>query len=250
MKFSVESLERTFPGATEPTLRSVSFTLPAGTLTAVLGTSGAGKSTLLRSIMGLDPFERGTISLDNLQVQGTLDCSVTQRARQLRAIRPHLGLVFQSFELFPHLTALENCTLAPQTVRGLSVETANAQALQLLAELGLRKQAHQHPDALSGGQKQRVAIARALMMEPKLLLYDEPTSALDSAMKSEVVQTLRRVDARHVTQVVVTHDLQVARATEFICILHRGEIVESGPPAQVLSAPSHPHTKALLDAWH
>src|SRR6185503_10771818 len=144
----------------------------------------------------------------------------------LAASRTKLGLVFQSYELFPHLTALQNCVLAPVQVKGMLRSTAEQRAKDLLVQLGLEERIHAYPEQLSGGQRQRVAIARALAMEPEVLLYDEPTSALDPSMKLEVLQTLQRVDATGVTQVVVTHDLQLAQGVEHVCVLDQGRVIE------------------------
>ena len=249
MTLKVTGLVRRYPGNPEPTLRGLSFELPAGTLTALLGRSGAGKSTILRCIMGLEPFERGTIEVDGAAVRGTEEVPPAERARMLREVRSRLGLVFQSYELFPHLTALENCVLAPVHVRRLPRATAEARAKELLAQLGLEQRMDAFPEQLSGGQKQRVAIARGLAMEPRVLLYDEPTSALDPSMKLEVLQTLKRVDETGVTQVVVTHDLQLARGVEFVCVLDHGTLIESAPPQQLFSAPQHESTRTLLTTW-
>jgi len=245
----VQGLVRHYAGNAEPTLRGLSFDLPGGTLTALLGRSGAGKSTLLRCVMGLEPFESGTVEVDGVVVQGTSDVSSAVRAKQLAQARTCLGLVFQSFELFPHLSALENCTLAPVKVKGVSLQDATTRATALLTQLGLEHRLTAFPEQLSGGQRQRVAIARALAMDPRVLLYDEPTSALDPALKNEVLQTLKRVDATGVTQVVVTHDLALARGVEFVCVLDRGVVIESGPPGQVLQNPTHETTRALLKDW-
>ncbi len=249
MTLKVDMLVRRYPGAAEATLKELSFDLPAGTLVALLGRSGAGKSTLLRCVMGLEPFERGTVEVDGAKVQGTEEVSPAVRERQLRAVRQRLGLVFQSFELFPHLTALENCTLAPVKVKGLTRAKAEDKARELLAQLGLADKAGSFPEQLSGGQKQRVAMARALAMEPSVLLYDEPTSALDPSLKAEVLQTLHRVDATGVTQVVVTHDLQLAKGAEHVFVLDHGQVIESGPPGKVLTAPEHDSTRKLLASW-
>jgi ABC-type polar amino acid transport system ATPase subunit len=249
MTLKVTDLVRHYPGNPEPTLKQLSFDLPAGTLTALLGRSGAGKSTMLRCIMGLEPFESGTIEVDGVVVKGTLDSPPAERRRAVAEARGRLGLVFQTWELFPHLSALENCVLAPMKVKRMPRGAAVARATDLLVQLGLEARLHAYPDALSGGQRQRVAIARALAMEPRVLLYDEPTSALDPSMKNEVLQTLKRIDATGVTQVVVTHDLQLARGVEHVCVLDHGRVIESGPPEQVLKAPAHDSTRALLAAW-
>ena len=219
----VEGVRKRFPGATDDTLQGVSFTLEEGRLAAILGPSGSGKSTLLRCIVGLERPDSGSIHLGG-----------------------QAGLVFQSFELFPHLTALDNCTLAPQRVAKRPRAEAEARARKLLEELGLGQRLDAYPEMLSGGQRQRVAIARALAMEPAVLLYDEPTSALDPSLRREVVETLRRVGSLGMTQVVVTHDVQLARAAEMVLVLDHGHLVEQGPPAQVLDAPRHEATRRLL----
>jgi ABC-type polar amino acid transport system ATPase subunit len=219
----VEGVRKRFPGATDDTLKGVSFTLEEGRLAAILGPSGSGKSTLLRCIVGLERPDAGSIHLGG-----------------------QAGLVFQSFELFPHLTALGNCTLAPLRVAKRSRTEAETRARKLLEELGLGHRLDAYPEMLSGGQRQRVAIARALAMEPAVLLYDEPTSALDPSLRREVVETLRRVGSLGMTQVVVTHDVQLARAAEVVLVLDHGHLVEQGPPAQVLDAPRHEATRRLL----
>jgi ABC-type polar amino acid transport system ATPase subunit len=249
MTLKVTGLTRTYPGHTEPTLKGLSFELAEGTLAALLGRSGAGKSTMLRCILGLEPFEAGEVHVDGVVVQGTLACSPKVRAQQVKEARARLGFVFQAYELFPHLTALENCVLAPVKVKGEARASAERRAKALLDQLGLSHRLHVYPDALSGGQRQRVAIARALAMTPRVLLYDEPTSALDPSMKGEVLQALQRVDATGVTQVVVTHDLQLARGVEHVCVLDHGVVIEQGLPEEVLQRPAHPSTQALLQGW-
>ena len=249
MTLVVKDLVRHHAGNPKPTLSGMSFDLPAGTLTALLGRSGAGKSTMLRCVMGLEPFESGTIDIDGVVVRGTKESSPEARRQAIAQARERLGLVFQSFELFPHLTAMENCTLAPVQVKKEAASVAEKRARELLCQLGLEHRLDAYPEQLSGGQRQRVAIARALAMEPRVLLYDEPTSALDPTMKNEVLQSLKRIDATGVTQVVVTHDLQLARGVEHVCILDHGVVIESGTPEQVLKNPSHESTRTLLAAW-
>ncbi len=248
MRVQVRNLWRTHAGAPHAVLRGLSLELESGALVALLGRSGAGKSTLLRCMVGLEPFERGEMEVDGAVLRGTEECTVREREAGLRALRERTGLVFQSFELFPHLTALENCTLAPMKVKGLPRAQAEAQALGLLEQLGLQDKAAFHPARLSGGQRQRVAIARALAMAPRVLLYDEPTSALDPSLKGEVLAALRRVEATGVTQVVVTHDLQVARGAEHVAVLAEGQVVERGHPDDVLQRPGHEATRTLLAA--
>ena len=245
---SVRGLVKRYPGADAPTLRGVTLDVPGGALAAVLGLSGAGKSTLLRCLAGLEAFDAGTLAAGDATVYGE-DRVGRGRGRPaaLAALRGRVGLVFQSFELFPHLSVMENCVLAPTRVRGVPRPVAEARAAALLEELGLGDKARAFPDHLSGGQRQRVAIARALCMEPRALLYDEPTSALDPSLKAEVAQALARVKATGVTQLVVTHDVQLARdVADVVFILDRGEIAESGPPSKVLLAPEHEATRRLV----
>ena len=203
MSIRVVDLWKTHPGAAAPTLRGLSLEVSQGALVVVLGRSGAGKTTLLRCLSGLDRFDRGTI--DVAGVHAVAGASST-------ALRGKVGLVFQTLELFPHLSVLENCVLAPIRVLGLARPEATLRATALLGDLDLGDKTAAHPEALSGGQRQRVAIARALMVEPRVLLYDEPTSALDPSLKMEVHRTLARVAERTgMTQVVVTHDEYLAR---------------------------------------
>ncbi len=250
MSLTVKSLTRHYAGNPEPTLKELSFELASGTLTALLGRSGAGKSTILRCVMGLEPFERGSIDIDGVVVRGTQEVAPAVRRTALLAARERLGLVFQSYELFPHLTVMENCVLAPVQVKKQARSVAGKRARELLVQLGLEARLDAYPEQLSGGQKQRVAIARALAMDPRVLLFDEPTSALDPSMKHEVVQVLKDVDARGVTQVVVTHDLQLAKAVEHVCVLDHGVVIEAGAPGEVLANPAHESTRTLLAAWN
>ena len=209
----VDAVRKHFPGAPAATLEGVSFTLEKGQLAAILGPSGSGKSTLLRCIVGLERPDSGGIHLGGAA-----------------------GLVFQSFELFPHLTALDNCTLAQRLVAGRSRAEAESRARGLLEALGLGHRMDAWPEQLSGGQRQRVAIARALAMEPAVLLYDEPTSALDVSLRREVVETLRRVGALGMTQLVVTHDVQLARATQVVLVLANTEATPQVLPSSSILA--------------
>jgi polar amino acid transport system ATP-binding protein len=219
----VEGLRKRFPGAPSATLEDVSFTLETGKLGAIVGPSGSGKSTLLRCLVGLEQPDAGTLQLDG-----------------------RAGMVFQSFELFPHLTALGNCALAPRLVTRLTRSEAETRARKALESLGLGDKLDAWPEMLSGGQRQRVAIARALAMEPSVLLYDEPTSALDPSLRREVEETLHRVRTLGMTQLVVTHDLALARTTDRVLVIDSGRLVEQGSPAQVLSNPAHEATRRLL----
>ncbi len=233
----IAALRKKYAGAEVEVLCGVDLEVPAGGLAAVLGLSGAGKSTLLRCLVGLERFDSGTITV------GENDINVDNA----RSLRGEVGLVFQSFELFPHLSVLDNCCLAPMRVRGVGRGQAEERARALLAQLGMSDKAAAYPDHLSGGQRQRVAIARALAMEPRVLLYDEPTSALDAAFRREVRDTLERVRAAGVTQVVVTHDVSLARdACQQVFVLDSGRIVEHGPSASLFADPQHAATRRLL----
>ena len=213
----VDSLTKTHPGSSAPTLRGLSFDAPTGALVAILGRSGAGKSTLLRCACGLDGFDAGSIEVEGTRVEGGADPA---------PLLGKVGMVFQSLELFPHLRVIENLLLAPVRTRRLGAEAARERASALLRDLELGDKERVFPAALSGGQRQRVAIARALMVEPKVLLYDEPTSALDPALKIEVRRAIERVAERNgTTQVVVTHDEALATAlTRSVLVLEDGAL--------------------------
>jgi len=223
-------------------LDAVSFDVAEGGLAAVLGASGAGKTTLLRCLSGLEPFDRGVVD-----VGGRVVIASEAARRGPSPLRGWVGLVFQTFELFPHLSVLDNCLLAPVRVRGESRAVAEERARAHLHRLGLGTKVDAWPDHLSGGQRQRAAIARALTMQPRVLLYDEPTSALDVSLRNEVIEALRDVREANITQLVVTHDLRLVReATETVVVLDRGRVVEAGPTAVVFGAPQAPATQRLL----
>lgn len=214
---TVTGLTHRHRGAAAPTLDDVSFAVPAGALAAIVGASGSGKTTLLRCLAGLEVPERGTIAIGAHTTTAGRTGAATLRGR--------VGLVFQTFELFPHLTVLENCVLAPMTVRRIARAEAEATARTLLERLGLTDKADTHPQRLSGGQCQRAAIARALAMAPACLLYDEPTSALDPARKGEVRDVLATVRAGGVTQIVVSHDeALVARVADHVFRIDAGRL--------------------------
>ena len=240
----VAGLEKHY-GATAA-LRGVSFEVAAGRLAAIVGKSGAGKTTLLRCLIGLETFERGSIRVGDVEVLSAMESTRHGRAAAARALRGRIGLVFQAFELFPHLSVLENCTLAPTRVAGLGADAAAARARGLLDQLGLADKAASYPDHLSGGQRQRVAIARALAMEPRVLLYDEPTSALDPSLRAGIRETFERVRSTGVTQIVVTHDVPLAGDCDELLVMDDGRIVEQGAPGVVLSAPQSEASKRLV----
>jgi ABC-type polar amino acid transport system ATPase subunit len=213
-------------------LKEVNLKITPGELTAIIGRSGCGKSTLLRCLNGLETYDTGSIQY--AEAQNKFD----------------FGMVFQSFNLFPHFTVLENLVRAPIVVKGTSREEATVQALKLLDKVGLATHASHYPSQLSGGQQQRAAIARALAMSPKVLLYDEPTSALDPWLVDEVFQVMRNLDAEGMTQIVVTHEIRfVKEVAKKIVFIENGQIVEVGTPEQVFTTPKDPRTKNYLSRF-
>jgi polar amino acid transport system ATP-binding protein len=231
-------------GGTE-VLRGVDLALDRGEVVAVLGPSGGGKSTLLRAINYLTPFHAGEVEVAGQRLRPGL--SERRDAALLRAVRRRVGMVFQHFHLFPHLSALDNVSAAPRRVLGLGREAARARARALLERVGLDGQADAFPHALSGGQQQRVAIARALAMEPEVLLLDEPTSALDPRLVGEVLAVIADLARAGQTMVVVTHELGFARrVASRALVLAGGRVVEEGAPERLLEAPQAPETRAFL----
>jgi len=208
-------------------------------LVSLIGASGCGKSTLLRCINALEPIQAGTITLQGQLVSGE-GVDVDRHRRDA-------GIVFQSFNLFPHMTVLQNITLAPRQVLGLSRQQAEERADALLARVGLDEKRKQYPDSLSGGQQQRVAIVRALAMRPKLLLLDEITSSLDPELVAEVLDIVRELAEEGMTMLLATHEMSFAReASSRVCFLDQGVICEQGPPDQIFSHPTNPRTQAFL----
>jgi len=225
-------------------LDGVSLAFAKGEVVALLGPSGGGKSTLLRCLNGLEDFQGGSITVaGHILVPGGEHTNRTA----LRGIRQRVGMVFQSWNLFPHRTALGNILEGPVYVRGVPVKEATAKAEALLARVGLSHRAAAYPAELSGGEQQRVAIARALAMEPEALLLDEPTSALDPERVGEVLEVLRGLVADGLTMLLVTHEVRFAReASSRVLVLDGGKVIEDGPPAAVLDDPQHPRTRAFL----
>lgn len=224
-------------------LDSVSIDFPAGQITALIGPSGGGKSTLLRSINGLNTIDAGEIRVGEHRVAA----ADTKSSEAIKAVRRTVGMVFQDFQLFPHLTALGNVAEAPQQVLGKSRKDAEDRARTLLNQVGLGERCDHYPSQLSGGQKQRVAIARALAMEPKVLLCDEITSALDPELKHEVLDVLEDLRRAGMTLIMVTHEIGFARrAADRVALLAGGKVVEEGPPAQVIDNPTTQRTKQFL----
>ena len=230
-------------------LHDVSLTVEPGSVTVILGPSGSGKSTLLRAINHLEEVDKGFISLDG-DLIGYVRKGRTLRELSEREIlrqRTRIGFVFQSFNLFPHLTALENVVEAPVSAQRRRREDVEPQARELLARVGLADKADVRPRQLSGGQQQRVAIARALALRPAVLLFDEPTSALDPELVGEVLEVIKDVARSGTTLVVVTHEIGFAReVADTVVFMDAGVVVEQGPPEQVLDAPQHERTRSFL----
>ncbi|HEX6129258.1 MAG TPA: amino acid ABC transporter ATP-binding protein [Candidatus Limnocylindria bacterium] len=220
-------------------LRGIDLEVTAGEVVVIFGASGSGKSTFIRTINRLEEHQRGEIIVDGIELSDDV--------RNIAAIRSEIGMVFQSFNLFPHLTVMQNISLAPMRVRGWSRDRAEQVAMELLNRVGIPEQAHKHPAQLSGGQQQRVAIARALAMQPKIMLFDEPTSALDPEMINEVLEVMRELAGTGMTMLVVTHEMGFARAVaNRMVFFDHGQIVEVGPPSQIFEAPQHERTKRFL----
>ncbi len=220
-------------------LDDVDETIEAGEVVVVCGPSGSGKSTLIRTINRLEPIASGRILVGGEDVHA--------RGRDVNALRSGIGFVFQQFNLFPHLTALENCTLAPRRLRGLDAAEARTEAMALLARVGLADKAQAYPQALSGGQQQRVAIARALAMKPRVLLFDEPTSALDPEMVGEVLQVMRSLSGQGLTMVCVTHEMGFARdVAHRVLFMDRGKVLERAKPDDFFLRPQHPRAQQFL----
>jgi polar amino acid transport system ATP-binding protein len=235
-------------GAVE-VLHGVDLVVEPGTVTVILGPSGSGKSTLLRSINHLEKVDRGFVALDGELVgyRRKGDTLHELKEKELLRRRTRFGFVFQSFNLFPHLTALDNVIEAPVSAQGRPRGDVEAEARALLARVGLAGREKAYPRQLSGGQQQRVAIARALAMKPAVLLFDEPTSALDPELVGEVLAVIEQLASEGTTMIVVTHEIGFARrAADRVVFMDDGRIVESGPPEQVLDAPQHDRTKAFL----
>src|ERR1700678_1350856 len=222
-------------------LRHVDLPIQRGERIVICGPSGSGKSTLIRCVNRLEEHQRGVIRVDGIEL--------TPDVKRIDEVRREVGMVFQSFNLFPHLTVLENCTLAPIWVRKMPKREAEALAMSLLAKVKIPEQAAKYPGQLSGGQQQRVAIARALCMSPKIMLFDEPTSALDPEMIKEVLDTMIELANDGMTMVCVTHEMGFAkRAADRIVFMDRGEIVEQGTPDQMFDSPTSDRLKLFLRA--
>ena len=226
---------------TNTVLNGVSLSVEKGEIIAIIGRSGSGKSTMLRCVNGLEPIQGGTVAFD-----GTI---VNDPGTDLRKLRQHVGIVFQSFNLFPHLSVEKNITLAPKVVKGIAPAAARTLAETVLRKVGLAEKIDAWPDQLSGGQQQRVAIARSLAMSPQLMLFDEITSALDPELVGEVLKTLEEMAREGMTMMLVTHEIGFARkVADRVVFMHHGRIWEQGPAAATLASPQTPELETFLSA--
>jgi polar amino acid transport system ATP-binding protein len=238
---ALEKVRKAF--GSEVVLEDISITVPEHTATVFIGASGSGKSTLLRCINLLEQIDDGVIRLDG--------ADITDPSVDPDEIRRKLGMVFQSFNLFPHMSVVENIILAPMRVHSKSHEEAISEALELLDRFGLREKAEQYPDRLSGGQQQRVAIIRSLAVKPRLLLLDEITSALDPVLVNEVLSTVRDLKEHGMTMLLATHEMGFAKqVADEVCFLEHGRILEWGKPEEILENPKKPQTKEFLKRVH
>ncbi|MCM3785132.1 amino acid ABC transporter ATP-binding protein [Neobacillus mesonae] len=225
-------------------LKKVDFTVKPGEVIAVIGPSGSGKSTMLRSLVNLEKVNGGTIRIGD---EFLVNNGEYVNAVEMRRITSRMGMVFQHFNLFPHLTVQGNLELAPKMVKKENAAVIKPHAADLLAKVGLSDKASVYPSSLSGGQKQRVAIARALMMNPEILLFDEPTSALDPELTGEVLRVIRKLAEENMTMIIVTHEMNFARdVADRVIFMDQGEIAEAGTPEQIFGNPQLERTKAFL----
>lgn len=221
-------------------LKGIDLNIAEGEVVCIIGPSGSGKSTLLRCLNKLEDYTDGVILVDNVNLNGA--------TRPLHEIRQNIGMVFQHFNLFPHLSVLDNITLAPMEIKNESKSHAQATALSLLDSVGLKEKAHVFPPSLSGGQKQRVAIARALAMKPQIMLFDEPTSALDPEMVGDVLEVMQQLAKKGMTMVVVTHEMGFAKeVADRVIFMADGYIIEQGAPSQIFTQPLHERTQEFLN---
>jgi len=241
----VENLVKSFN--TTPVLRGVNHEQARGEAVVLIGPSGCGKSTFLRCLNQLEIADAGRITIDSVTLEGGHAPSTAEERERQRQLRLRAGMVFQSFNLFPHLTVLENISLPPIVVKGVPRAEAQARGRELLAKIGLEHKAAAYPAELSGGQQQRVAIARALAMEPVVMLFDEPTSALDPELRDEVLGVMRQLAEEGMTMIVVTHEMQFARdMADRVLFFDGGHVAESGTPEQVFSFPQQERTREFL----
>lgn len=231
-------------------LKGVSLDMAKGEVVAVIGPSGSGKSTLLRCLNHLEVMDAGSLAIDGEMLASTNAAGVCHYVSEadIRRICGKMGMVFQQFNLFPHLTVMQNLIEAPLTVKGLKREQILPKAQALLHKVGLSHKRDAYPSHLSGGQKQRVAIARALAMEPEIMLFDEPTSALDPELTGEVLRTMRQLADEHMTMLVVTHEMNFAReVSSRVIFMDDGQIVEANTPQELFTHPQQPRTRSFLE---
>jgi polar amino acid transport system ATP-binding protein len=235
----IENVSKSF--GENQVLTNVSLDVAAHDVVCLIGASGSGKSTLLRCVNLLEKVDAGSITVDGQ--------NITTDKLDVNKLRQHIGIVFQAYNLFPHMTVLQNVTLSPRKTLGRSKKQAEDRAYELLDRIGLREKAEEFPDRLSGGQQQRVAIVRALAMDPKLMLLDEITSALDPQLVTEVLQLVRGLTEVGMTMIIATHEMNFAReVASKICFLDAGVILEEGPPSQLFGDPKEPRTRAFLSS--
>jgi len=228
-------------------LHGIDHTQERGQAVVLIGPSGCGKSTFLRCLNQLEIADSGRISIGGVTIEGGRPPRTSEEREQQRQLRLRAGMVFQQFNLFPHLTVLQNVTEGPIIVRGVAKAEAETRARELLAKVGLEKKADAYPLQLSGGQQQRVAIARALAMQPEVMLFDEPTSALDPELRDEVLRVMRQLVEEGMTMIVVTHEMQFARdMADKVLFFDAGLVAESGSPEQIFSNAQHPRTREFL----
>jgi len=242
----IENLCKSFDG--EAVLNNISFTIREGDLASIIGPSGCGKSTFLRCINCLELMDSGKITIDSVALRREPGQNPDKKTLDtVHKIRSEVGMVFQSYNLFPHKNLIDNIMLAPMVVKGMKKADAHDLALKMLDKVGLRGFASRSPMTLSGGQSQRAAIARALAMNPRVMLYDEPTSALDPELVGEVLQVMKDLDAEGMTQIIVTHEMRFARnASDYIIFMDNGEIVEYEDGDILFEQPKNERTKAFL----
>lgn len=226
-------------------LKEITFDINKNDVIAVIGPSGSGKSTMLRSLVYLEEINDGSISVSGKYLVRN---GVYSKQKEIKQITSRMGMVFQNFNLFPHLTVKENLEISPKMLKIDGLEVIHKRSADLLKKVGLSDRATAYPATLSGGQKQRVAIARALMMNPDILLFDEPTSALDPELTGEVLQVIKRLAEEHMTMIVVTHEMEFAKEVANRAIfMDNGEIIETGNPADLFTNPQHNRTKSFLN---
>jgi len=236
----------------QPLFKGLHLTITKGSVVTLIGPSGSGKSTLLRCMNGLEGFQKGHISVNGQKLYGTHEQNYNkaQVPLTLKNIRRKVGMVFQQFNLFPHMTVLHNISESPTHVLGISQAEAESNAISLLQKVHLEEKAHSYPDQLSGGEQQRVAIARALAMKPEAMLFDEPTSSLDPEMIEEVLAVIKDLVSEGMTTVIATHEMCFARdVSTDVVFLEKGEIIEEGEPKELFSNPRNDRTKAFLSRF-